>query len=215
MTDTPFITVVWDLQHRLQPFFPEVSAKGESTRREKDFRTRLCRAATVIAGTEIGRQEIEAFYQVPAERIRVLRHPTPRFALEASGAAPPSLERFQLPAGYVFYPAQFWPHKNHVNLLLALKVLKDSGLELHAVFTGADKGNAEKVKAFAESLGLQDQVRFLGFVSVEELSALYRGAMCMAYVSLFGPENLPPLEAFALGCPCDCIERRWRGGATG
>ncbi len=28
-SDLPFLTIVWDLQHRLQPFFPEVSAGGE------------------------------------------------------------------------------------------------------------------------------------------------------------------------------------------
>ena len=44
-------------------------------------------------------------------------------------------------------------------------------------------------------------VAFLGFVPLEDLVALYRGAFALAYVTFFGPENLPPLEAFALGCP--------------
>jgi glycosyltransferase involved in cell wall biosynthesis len=30
---------------------------------------------------------------------------------------------------------------------------------------------------------------------------LYRQALALTYVSWCGPENLPPLEAFALGCP--------------
>jgi glycosyltransferase involved in cell wall biosynthesis len=38
-------------------------------------------------------------------------------------------------------------------------------------------------------------------VPVEDLVALYRGAFALAYVTFFGPENLPTLEAFALGCP--------------
>jgi glycosyltransferase involved in cell wall biosynthesis len=45
-----------------------------------------------------------------------------------------------------------------------------------------------------------------GFVPVEELVALYRGAHALTYTSLFGPENLPPLEAFALGCPAIVAE---------
>jgi glycosyltransferase involved in cell wall biosynthesis len=44
-------------------------------------------------------------------------------------------------------------------------------------------------------------VHFLGFVPTEELIALYRHAHALTYVSLFGPENLPPLEAMAFGCP--------------
>ena len=34
-----------------------------------------------------------------------------------------------------------------------------------------------------------------------ELIALYRHALALTFVSYFGPDNLPPLEAFALGCP--------------
>jgi glycosyltransferase involved in cell wall biosynthesis len=46
-----------------------------------------------------------------------------------------------------------------------------------------------------------ERVRFLGFVETDELVRLYRGAHALTYLSFFGPENLPPLEAFALGCP--------------
>ena len=42
---------------------------------------------------------------------------------------------------------------------------------------------------------------FLGFVEQNDLTALYQGAFALVYPSLFGPDNLPPLEAFALGCP--------------
>jgi glycosyltransferase involved in cell wall biosynthesis len=199
--DVPYITIVWDLQHRLQPFFPEVSAGGEWEAREREIPVRLRRAAAVIAGTEAGRREISAFYQVPEQRIHVLPHPAPRFALEAGPTRPEVLARFGLPEGYLFYPAQFWPHKNHVNLLLALRLLRDQGLTLPLVLVGSDQGNAGKVREAARRLGLDGQVHFLGFVSVEEMVALYRGASCLAYASLFGPENFPPLEAFALGCP--------------
>jgi glycosyltransferase involved in cell wall biosynthesis len=50
-------------------------------------------------------------------------------------------------------------------------------------------------------LGLQDQVHFLGFVPAEDLRALYSNALALTFASFFGPDNLPPLEAFALGCP--------------
>src|ERR1700731_2381395 len=33
----PFLAIVWDLQHRLQPFFPEVSANGTWERRENFY----------------------------------------------------------------------------------------------------------------------------------------------------------------------------------
>jgi glycosyltransferase involved in cell wall biosynthesis len=59
----------------------------------------------------------------------------------------------------------------------------------------------EFVQAVAEKLSLSQHVHFLGFVPRHELIALYRGAFALTYVSFFGPENLPPLEAFACECP--------------
>ena len=44
-------------------------------------------------------------------------------------------------------------------------------------------------------------MRILGYVDEEELIGLYQHAHALVYLSRFGPENLPPLEAFALGCP--------------
>jgi glycosyltransferase involved in cell wall biosynthesis len=44
-------------------------------------------------------------------------------------------------------------------------------------------------------------VHILGIVTREDLLDLYVGARALVYVSYFGPENLPPLEAFGLGCP--------------
>jgi glycosyltransferase involved in cell wall biosynthesis len=69
------------------------------------------------------------------------------------------------------------------------------------VFTGSDQGNERNVRDLVDQLELHDQVFFLGHVSRQELRALYQSALCLCYVSFFGPENLPPLEAFGLGCP--------------
>lgn len=200
--DLPYMTIVLDLQHRLQPWFPEVSRYGEWDNRERGFARFLRRAAAVIAGTQAGKQEIIDFYQVPAERIHILPHPTPDAVMHAAGQPRPELlARFDLPKDFLFYPAQFWPHKNHVNLLLALKALKDEGLRIPLVLAGSDFGNQAYVREKIAELGLTDQVHMIGFVTPEEMNALYQRAFALAYLSFFGPENLPPLEAFALGCP--------------
>ena len=201
--DIPFITIVWDLQHRLQPFFPELSVNGQWEGREMHYSRSLQRAMAVIAGTCVGRSEIERFYGIPRERIHILPHPTPRFALIA-GREDGRLaqEKFGLAVPYVFYPAQFWPHKNHICVLEAIRSIREHrGIDVHAVFVGSDQGNEEHVRLAAQRMGVADSVRLLGFVSQDELVSLYRGALALVYPSYFGPENLPPLEAFALGCP--------------
>jgi glycosyltransferase involved in cell wall biosynthesis len=199
----PYVTTIWDLQHRLQPFFPEVAADAEWVDRERFFSREIGQASIVIVGTAAGQAEVERFYGVPPTRIRMLPHPTPTFALDAQVATDSdALSRYGLEPGYVLYPAQFWAHKNHVGLLHALRLLRDEQqIDLRAVFVGSDKGNEAHVRQVAQSLDLGAQVSFLGFVPRSDLVMLYRHAFAMAYVTFFGPENLPPLEAFALGCP--------------
>ena len=202
-TEIPNILTVWDLQHRLQPYFPEVSIKGRWDEREQSSVKTLKRASFAIAGTNTSKSEIERFYELPPERIRVLPFPTPGFALNP----PPNdgkyvLDKYNLPEKYLYYPAQFWSHKNHVNLLLAVKFLKENyDLDFPVVFSGSNQGNEEYVREMVAKLDLSQQVHFLGFIPQEDLIALYQNAFALTFVTFFGPDNLPPLEAFALGCP--------------
>ena len=200
-TETPYLTVAWDLQHRRQPFFPEVSVDGRFERWTRRFDTLFKRATYVITGTETGRKELELFYQLGEDRVRVIPQPTPSFALSAQVEEIDVLARHKLPARFLYYPAQFWPHKNHVTLLEALNLVRAGGVDIDLVLCGTDQGNLEHVKQSVVRLELTGHVHFLGFVTREELIALYRRAQALTYVSLFGPDNLPPLEAFALGCP--------------
>jgi glycosyltransferase involved in cell wall biosynthesis len=203
LIDSPYIATVWDLQHRLQPWFPEVSTNGIWAGRELQYQHFLKRASYVIVGTDAGSNEVELFYQVPKFRIRKLPHPTPSFAtfpVDTNEAL--ITEKYGIEKNYIFYPAQFWPHKNHINLLQAIRLIRDIyRLELTLVLVGADKGNKTYVQKTANDLGISHHVHFLGFVPQTDLWSLYKNAALMSYVSLCGPENLPPLEAFAVGCP--------------
>jgi glycosyltransferase involved in cell wall biosynthesis len=198
----PFSAIVWDLQHRLQPFFPEVSANGEWEKREGFYSQVLKHATFVIVGTEAGKDEVQRFYGVPDEKIRILPHPTPSFALEETARDTETLVKYKLPPDYIFYPAQFWTHKNHAALVKAVAHLKRTdNLRLPVVFTGSDQGNENCIRQLVEQMQISHQVFFLGHVSRQTLIALYQNALALCYVSFFGPENLPPLEAFGLGCP--------------
>lgn len=201
--EIPYITTVWDLQHRLQPYFPEVSTQERWKNRERFYETMLRRATFVITGTEEAKCEIQQFYQVAAERIKVFPLPTPHFVFEPSSSSQKAImDKYHLPSNYLFYPAQFWPHKNHTSLLFAVKWLRDTyHLVFPVVFVGSDQGNLSYIQQVVSQLELSSQTYFLGFIPQKDLMALYRHAFALTFVSLFGPDNLPPLEAFASGCP--------------
>lgn len=64
---------------------------------------------------------------------------------------------------------------------------------------GAD--DRERVLSAAQSAGVQDAVKLLGYVSDEDLSALYRGATAQVFVSRAEGFGYPVVEAMASGCP--------------
>lgn len=197
--DIPFVFTVWDLGHRTIPDFPEFRANPRDpwTHREALYGSMLGQASFVVAANATGSAEICGHYGVPRDRVVALPFPNPDFSGETETV--PSW----LPARPFFlYPAQFWPHKNHVTLIQAIAGFARAGRNApDLVFTGSDKGNAAHVRALAAKLGVGERVHFPGFVSRGELKALYRRATGLAFPSLLGPSNLPPQEAAVLGCP--------------
>jgi glycosyltransferase involved in cell wall biosynthesis len=200
----PYITTVWDLAHRSQPYFPEVSITGwDWEGRERTYRSVLPRASFILTGTNAGKSEIVRYYGVNPENVIVVPFPAPVFAIEDHRQGILDIhKKYGIRGDFLIYPAQFWPHKNHVNILIALALLKrNKGMTIEMVFTGSDKGNARYVHEKINELGLHDQVHMLGFVPREDLRAFYSKALALTFASFFGPDNMPPLEAFALGCP--------------
>ncbi len=200
----PYIATVWDLEHRQQPYFPEVSATGWTwSARETYYEALLPRASLIITGTAEGKRQIVHYFRVNPANVMVNPFPAPGVALMAGAAKGSEIrEKYGLNGEFLLYPAQFWPHKNHVNLLKALRLLGDRGEgDLKLVMTGGDMGNLAYVRSQAAEFGLSDRVFFLGFVPREDLNDLYRTSTALVFPSYFGPDNFPPLEAFALGVP--------------
>lgn len=202
----PFATTVWDLGHREMPWFPELSLSGWTfEQREQHYRDVLPRASIIAIGNAAGAHAIREFYRIPAGRIFEIALPVDAEALRAQPSDPGALQGLGLtPDGYLLYPAQFWPHKNHVTLIDMLSLLHATGRRLKLVLTGGDKGNRGYIEEYVRQRGLQDSVVFTGFIESALLNQLYRHAFALTYASLLGPDNLPPLEGMALDCPVVC-----------
>ena len=197
-TSVPYIFTVWDLAHRGLSMLPEVGRPVmEWKERENIYREMLYRASFILTANESGKREIVENYYVSADKIRIVPFPLTEFC-RGEEAAP----EVKLPEEYYFYPAQFWPHKNHIRILKALRLLKEeNGIRINVVFTGSDKGNCDYIKKKAAEYGIDDQISFLGLVSYPELKYLYKHAKALLYASVLGPNNMPPYEAVYLGCP--------------
>jgi glycosyltransferase involved in cell wall biosynthesis len=106
-----------------------------------------------------------------------------------------------LPESFAFYPAQTWPHKNHLGILKALKSIRDRHQrDIHFVFSGLkDVFYYGEIEPYVRKHGLQHIVHFVGFVSPLEIRVLYRLAKCVIVASKFEAASFPLWEAFQAG----------------
>jgi glycosyltransferase involved in cell wall biosynthesis len=208
----PYIMAIHDLQHRLQPEFPEVSANNEWNNREYLFRNGGRNALIVLADSEAGKEDILNFYGqygVRAERVKVLPFlPASYLPVEVSEEDKSHVrQKYELPDRFLFYPAQFWPHKNHARIVRALGVLRrDRNIEPPIVFCGSSEGAIRRnvlkeVNTLADGGGIEKQLVHLGYVPDADMGALYASAAALVMPTFFGPTNIPVLEAWRFGCP--------------
>lgn len=200
LTKTNFMTTVMDLCHRDHPEFPEVNFGGIFESRERFFINVLPKAIAVVTNFESLKADIIRRYGCDAERVKVVKF-LPSLGIN-QGSLTNLKEKYSLKERYIFYPAQFWAHKNHVYLLDGMKILRDKfGVKIDVVFSGSDKGNLQFVLNYAKKIGLENNLHYVGFVPDEEIACFYKQAIALVMPTYFGPTNIPPLEAFALGCP--------------
>ena len=191
----PYIRTVWEINHRIHSMFPEYAyARYGFDGVDAGITQSLARASYVITGTQEGKRQLVDMLGVHAGKVRVIPFPAPQLP----DPGQPDGEK----DAYLFYPSRFWPHKNHVVILNALKILREAhAVELPCVFTGSDNGNLDYVLSYAQKIGVRDLIDYRGAVTEQALAGLYRDATALLYVSAVGPDNLPPLEAMTLGCP--------------
>jgi glycosyltransferase involved in cell wall biosynthesis len=176
----PLVQTLLDVQH-LE--LPQMFTRAELAYRSWFYDRTATRADAVITISEAAKRQIVAHLGVDPERVHVAH-----LGVDTDRFTPQTGPRDDV----VFYPARGWPHKNHLRLVEAVALLRETRPGLRLVLTGGG----------LETFGLlPDWVDVRGLVPPEELVGLYATAGCLAFPSLFEGFGLPPLEAMASGCP--------------
>jgi len=198
----PALGTVYDLMHRYERRFPEVSAKGNYESRERHYRS-LCRwSKAVMVDSNMGKRQLIDSYGVSPDKVFILPFVSATRPIDPGpDNAARIIRLYKLPEKFFFYPAQFWEHKNHRMLVSALNVLRDRVPDMKIVFSGAEKNGYKTVRKQVEEQALANRVLFLGLVPDEHMPYLYKQARALIMPTFFGPTNIPPLEAMAWGCP--------------
>ncbi len=170
----------------------------------------LAGAARIFAVSNFTRNEIEKLFEIPSERIEVVYNAIDeRFLHGHATEADRDLiaRRYQVTYPFLLYAGRISPHKNVVRMIEAFSALKtelerDQTLpDLKLIIIGDDlSGNPDLRRTVVRS-GVQNDVRFLGFIPIEVLRIFYDEAKVFVFPSLYEGFGLPPLEAMAHGTP--------------
>ena len=191
----PTIALIADTLHRDHPYY---LPRDQVSRREAMCRETLQRVDRVQAISQWTANQVCHHFGFPSERVFVSR---PLVHNRWRGVAE---EPSEIPQPYFFYPANFWPHKNHETLLVAYRIYRAKcGVSVKPwllVLTGFPNDRLHYLQHVAAVLSLED-VHFLGHVSEGRYIGLLRGAGAMVFPSLYEGLGLPLLEAMANSCP--------------
>ena len=202
-TTVPYIYHPHDLQHI---HLPQFFTPRQRTQRDLLY-SYFCRHAAMVAiVSQWGKNDLIKQYDIPPDSIEIvpLAPPVALYQPSTSAEKQTIRNKYRLPPSFAFYPAQTWPHKNHEILLKAAARLKQAGLIIPLVFTGRQNEHYSVLQHQVETLGIVDQVRFLGFVSPTELKALYEMAAMITIPTRFEAASFPMWEAFSIGTPVIC-----------
>ena len=200
----PVIYNPHDLQHIHYPSFFE---KNQIVWREMVYGVGCRESKAIIAESNWAKKDIIRNYKIDPKKVfTILRgSPTESLTQLTNDFLKKVKLNLKLPDCFMFYPAQTWPHKNHLHLLEAIKLLWDrDGLYINLVCTGNRNDFWPVLEHAINSMNLKNQVYFLGFISSRELKAVYRLSEFLVFPSLFEGGGFPIVEAFTEGTPVIC-----------
>jgi len=166
------------------------------------------KADLVLTDSHAAARDITEHLHLPAERVRVIYLAADE-AYHAAATTPEEMmsaarAHLGLPAQYLLYLGGFDRRKQVPELLQAYAhsgLARDLPLVVAGRLPAQDTAFSPDPRPLARSLGLEESVRFTGWVEEADKPALYRGARGLVFPSLYEGFGLPVLESLACGTP--------------
>jgi glycosyltransferase involved in cell wall biosynthesis len=199
------IITLHDLQHM---HYPE-----NFSRKEKEFRAVFYKKASefserVIVSYDHVKDDIVKYYKIVPDKIDVC----------PIGIDPPlKLNNFEfiqikkkygLPDNYLFYAANTWRHKNHVNLIRAMKIVQNKyGQNIHLICTGSKQTDYFfEIEKEIKKYELNEHIKFLGYIPEAEMMLVMKNAKLAVIPTYYEAGSFPLIEAMNYGVPVICSD---------
>lgn len=198
---TPTVLNPHDIQHE---HYPEYFSKKALMSRRQTYIPSCKKARAIIVASRFVKDDLIRHYEITPEKIHVVTlAPDKIFEQEISVKEKSQIKQsLDLPDRFIYYPAQIWPHKNHINLVRGLVIIRKTKNELiPLVLSGSKMNGFKQLEVEVEKQGLRNQVHYLGKVDFKKLPAIYSLADFIVFPSLFEASSFPIMEAFTVGTP--------------
>ena len=199
----PVFITLHDLQDK---YYPEYFSQKDLIYRNKYCVKSAKDCFGIIVSFNHVKEDIVKFYNIDEDKITVTGLGVDnRFDNTEDCDFSELKKKYNIPNEYIFYPAQTWEHKNHINLLKSMAVMRDSlGKKISLVCSGKRNKFYQNIEQFINDHNLNDQVFFLDFVSLEELKSLYLNCKAVVIPTVYEAGSFPLFEAITLQRPVVC-----------
>ena len=204
---TRLVVTIHDCVHLLFPL--EDASKFQNYRGYLRTKRVVSAAKHILTVSNSTKADLIHILDVPESKISVVHNALDeRFAFSQEiEERKQVLERYQLNDPFVLYSGRIRPHKNVHRLIEAFAVLKneladdDRYRNLKLIIIGDELSKHQYLRLTVIRSGVQQDVRFFGFVPYPILRVFYQSAALFAFPSLYEGFGLPPLEAMANRAP--------------
>lgn len=162
----------------------------------------LKRADLIIVPSSFVKKELEKIYHTDPLKIKIIYEGRDTFfhPVQDKKEFLKIQRKFKIENKYLFTIATNHERKNLLGLIKAFSVLKNRK-DLQLVICGLLPDFAvENLKKEIKALNLEKEIKFLGFVSRDELRVLYSKALLFVFPSFEEGFGLPILESVSCGC---------------
>ena len=193
----PAVVTVFDLSFM---HFPEAFPAAQRWYLSSQTARSVQRARRVITISESGRQDVHRFFGVPLAQIDVVYPGVDAIYRPLSPADVAAFrERQDLADRFILHVGTLQPRKNIPTLIEAFAQAAPPDVLL--VLVGGKGWLFDDIFSRVQTLGLQERVRFTGYVPDEDLPLWYNAASVLAFPSLYEGFGMPVVEAMACGTP--------------
>jgi glycosyltransferase involved in cell wall biosynthesis len=201
----PIVSLIHDLQHKDYPqFFSQKEIDARNT-----FMDEVCRRAdAIICVSESTRIAVIKNLKTDPDKTHTVHNCIhSRLLKPGQTRIDENLEKLNIAnRSYMFYPANFWLHKNHNMLLTAygMYISRNPDCKIDLVLTGALDDAQQDLKDKVRRMGLERYVHFLGYLPDDQLTTVWKGCSFLIFPTLYEGFGIPVIEAMQFGKPVLC-----------